>query len=343
MRRRRFLGGVSLGAVGGFAGCLRSFETTRSREPPVVEDRPDAPYVPTHSDGMAMVGVADAGDRRVAVTYTYPHRFWVVEKEDGGYVSRKVAVDADDAIHLMVSVWEPETRQVLPSTTVSVEVVRDGEVVGQETVYSMLSQRMGTHYGDNFPLDGDGTYALRVTVGGTPARRFGSLASKLGEAATAELSFEYSERERNDLSFERLGNAGDPGAVDPMQTGDRPSGVAPASLGGTPLGEATSGSLRFPAAVLDAERFGADPYLAVSPRTRHNGYVVPRTDLVAGVDGEELPLKAGLDPELGFHYGASVPTAPAAATLSVRTPPQVARHEGYETAFLSFEEMRLGG
>lgn len=339
MRRRRFLGTVGAGAAGALAGCTSAFETTRSREPPLVEDRPDAPYVPTHADGMATLGTADAGDRRVAVTYTYPHRFWVVDREDGEFVTTMTEVAPDDAVHLMVSVWEPETRQVVPASTVSVEITKDGSVVQQETVYSMLSQRMGTHYGDNFPLDGDGTYRVRVTVGGTNARRFGSLSSKLSDAASADLDFEYSESERNDLPFERHDDAGTRGAVEPMRAGDRPLGVAPDSLGGSSLGAATSGSLRFLAAVLDADRFGADPYLAVSPRTPHRGYVVPRTDLVASVDGEDVPLQSSLDPELGFHYGASLSAAPEAVSLRVRTPPQVARHEGYETAFLSFEEM----
>jgi hypothetical protein len=54
-------------------------------------------------------------------------------------------------------------------------------------------------------------------------------------------------------------------------------------------------------------------------------------------------LEPGLDPELGFHYGARVPglAVDDSVELSVDVPPQVARHEGYETAFLDVESVRL--
>ena len=42
-----------------------------------------------------------------------------------------------------------------------------------------------------------------------------------------------------------------------------------------------------------------------------------------------------LDPELGYHYGATVPALDSGEELRVVTdvPPQTARHEGYERAF----------
>lgn len=66
----------------------------------------------------------------------------------------------------------------------------------------------------------------------------------------------------------------------------------------------------FLASVVDAERFGGDPYLAGSARTPYNRLVIPGMALGASADGGASfsgSLAAGLDPELGFHYGAPVP------------------------------------
>ncbi|ELK49239.1 Tat (twin-arginine translocation) pathway signal sequence domain-containing protein, partial [Haloferax sp. BAB-2207] len=77
---------------------------------------------------------------------------------------------------------------------------------------------------------------------------------------------------------------------------------------------------------------------------------VPRLGLTATVESGgstrfDGRLEPGLDADLGFHYGASVPGLAgddATADLAVNVPPQVARHEGYETAFLEFDPVRLG-
>jgi len=63
-------------------------------------------------------------------------------------------------------------------------------------------------------------------------------------------------------------------------------------------------------------------------------------------DGEPLAsgdLRATLDPELGYHYGAALGDAADGDDLTVRveTPPQAARHAGYETAFLEMPPVTL--
>jgi hypothetical protein len=61
-------------------------------------------------------------------------------------------------------------------------------------------------------------------------------------------------------------------------------------------------------------------------------------------DGETVfddALERTLDPALYYHYGASVTGGLQSGdevTLTVPTPPQVARHEGYEKAFRQFGE-----
>ncbi|WP_312909505.1 DUF7350 domain-containing protein [Natronosalvus caseinilyticus] len=86
----------------------------------------------------------------------------------------------------------------------------------------------------------------------------------------------------------------------------------------------------------DPEAGADDRYLAVSPRTPYNHCVLPLMGLEVTVDGDSRRLTETLDHELGLHYGTALATDSNEATLEldVRTPPQVSRHRGYETAFL---------
>ncbi|RDI71400.1 iron transporter [Halopelagius longus] len=346
MQRRRVLGAFGAAASGSLAGCLGGaaslFETTNNEEPPLVENRPDAVYVPTHREGMNMVGTTDAGDLKVGLFYSYPHRFWTVDNEGGEYVVKQTPIEDDDSVHLMATPWDPETGTVVPNTGMSLEITRDGSLVSEEVIYPMLSQRMGFHYGANFPLDGDGTYEVRVSVGGIDAARFGALAGEFEDGAAGTVEFEFSTRDLNDIPYKLLEDKqGQRGALRPMEMEMEmvPTGDAPDSLPGTSLGRGTSGDAAFVGSVVEADRFGEDPYLVVSARTPHNALTIPGMALSAEADGGETysgRLTPGLDPELGFHYGASAAglSGDADATVSVDVPPQVARHEGYETAFL---------
>jgi hypothetical protein len=247
-----------------------------------------------------------------------------------------------------VTPFDPESGQVVPDTGLSVEVYRDGSLVTQETIYRMLSQQMGFHYGANFPLDGDGTYEVRVAVGGVGLRRFGGFEGRFGDPGTASVSFEYSERARNDLPYTLLSDRqGERGALEAMAMGGNPVGRTPESLPGTPLGTGSLDDAQFRAARVADSRLGGDPYLAVVAETPFNRFVLPRMGLSARVgtgDGAaETDLRPALDPALGFHYGASVPglTADSDVSVTVETPSVVARHEGYETAFLGTGSVAL--
>ncbi|WP_090386080.1 DUF7350 domain-containing protein [Natronobacterium texcoconense] len=83
------------------------------------------------------------------------------------------------------------------------------------------------------------------------------------------------------------------------------------------------------------------PYLVVSPRTLHNDYCLPFASVSsactrAGKTVFDGRLTETIDPTLGHHYGA--PLEPIEdgdeLTVGLESPPQFARHEGYETAFL---------
>ena len=344
MDRRTFLrSGVAAAGSTALAGCLGLFETeTRpTRTPPIVEDRPDGVYVPSHVEGMAMAGRAESGDYAFAVTYSYAHRFWNVNGES----TSRTDIDPDDDVHLMTVVWDPETGTVLPETGLSIEIARDGELVSQEAIYPMLSQPMGFHYGANFGLSGDGSYTVTPSVGALPTRRTGSFAGRFTEPTSAEIEFEYSQRRRDEISFEIRDDAGEAGAVDPMSMEMLPDARAPAEadLPGRILGSGESNDAVLVATVLDEPPTGIDDdgqYLAVSARTPYNRMVIPAMGLSARVTrGESMAygteLRRTLDPDLGYHYGAVVDAVESGddLTLSADVQPQTARHEGYETAF----------
>ncbi|USZ69814.1 iron transporter (plasmid) [Halorussus salilacus] len=351
MERRDFLrAGATLG-IAGLAGCTGLFETTSANAPPpVVEDRPDAVYYPTHVEGHGKPAMAEDGRYRLALVYSYPHRFWTIAGTD----TNKVSIADGDDVHLMATVWDAETGRVLPTANVSAEISRDGERVDSRDLWPMLSQNMGYHFGDNVSLDGDGTYTAEIGIGAMQARGIGDLAGAFDEPTTLEVEFEYSEAEKNDISYEELPDRqGQQGAVEAMEMEMMPvSGVPEASdFPGEVHGEATSGDAAFVAATADEtpEFVGDDlTYLVVSPRTPHNRFPLPFMSVSATLtrDGETAfddSLDAAIGPELGYHYGAEVPPVESGDELTIapESPPQISRHEGYETAFMSFEEVTL--
>ena len=352
--RRTFLGSVAAGGLVGTAGCLGALGFSRQsawRDPPLVEDRPDAVYVPAVVEGMGTYGRATAGRYGVALLYSYPHRFWTLS----GGETAKTVVEADDDVHLMVSVWDVETGRVLPlDSGVTIEIRNDGGIVTQEVAYPMLSQTMGLHYGSNYVLDGEGSYEARVQLGGLSLRRTGGYAGAFESPATATVGFEFDTDALHAVSISRPENAGDRGAVAPMGMDGVPVGRAPevASLPGRHLGSASAGDAVFEVFVATPSavdgRFGSDPFLYVSARTPHNGVVLPMMGLETALrrDGESVwasTLASGLDSEIGYHYGASVPGVREGDEVVIETtvPPQVARHDGYETAFLGMDAVSV--
>jgi hypothetical protein len=353
----------------------------------VLENRPAAVYFPTHVEGMEMAGMGSAGDYRFGLMYSYPHRFWNVNGEE----TQMTGIESSDDVHLMATVWDPETGTVLPDTGLTVEVSKGGELVTQEVIYPMLSQPMGFHYGANFGLDGDEEYTVTVSVGGMSTRRTGAFEERFGEPASADIAFEYSQSRRDEITFERtMDRAGERAARSPMMMGGggdggmdmdgggnggmdgggndsmgmdgggdgdmgmtMPLSILPTAeeLPGTTHGTATIADGRFVVQSLESPPEGVDgggAYLYVSARTPYNRMVLPAMGLAGRLErgGEtvfEGELVRTLDPEAAYHYGAAVPSVESgdALTLSMTTPPQVARHEGYETAFMETGEAAL--
>ena len=351
MRRRDVLRVAGSTSIVGLAGCTSLFETRSASEPPLAENRPDAVYYPTHVEGMKMPGMKERGGYKCALTYSFPHRFWLM-KPSG---ITKVDIKSKDSMHLMPVVWDAQTGMIPPDINPQITITQDGEQVDQFAPWPMLSQPMGFHFGDNAQLNGNGTYTVDVSIGGPSTRRTGSLAENQGDASfTFEFEFNQSTLDEisvTDLSEEKQGTKG---SVDVMDMEMLPSSQVPKpdALPGDVRGTATSGDAKFVVAMLeDASRFGGDEdqvYLAVSPRTPYNRIMLPMMSVSGtltrtGSSVFDGILQATIDPELRYHYGATVSDVQSGdeLTITVDSPPQTARHEGYETAFVDMPSMNL--
>jgi hypothetical protein len=364
MDRREFLRAVGVTGATALAGCTGAnfFEVQSSPTsiPPVPENRPNAVYYPSHVEGMRMLGTngmgnadgtngssrtgepGSTGDYAFGLMYSYPHRFWTVN----GTERSKTALQDADSMHLMASVWEPQSRTILPDTGLSVEITQGSELVSEEVIYPMLSQQMGFHYGANFELPGEGTYTAKLSVGALNTRRTAGFRGMFAEPQSTEIEFDYSEANKKEISFRTLDEkAGTKGAIEPMDMPMMPQAYAPkrSDLPGRVIGKATSGDATMFLTHLESPPAGIDgnAYLAASVRTPYNRLLIPAMALSGTLqrggttifDGE---LVRTLDPELDYHYGAAVESVRSGdqLTISVDTPPQTARHEGYETTFL---------
>jgi len=347
--RRRALLAAAAGAVT-TAGCLETLGLqTQSawRDPPLVNDRPQAVYYPAVTEGMAMYGTRSVGPYTVALMYSYPHRFWNLS----GNRTRKNVVEAADSVHLMATIWDERSGVVIPiDAGLSAEITQDGGLVAQEVIYPMLSQNMGFHYGSNFALDGNGTYTANVSIGGTRMRRTGRFAGEFSSPVTTTFEFAFDTAELYDLSFRQLPEKqGERGAVEPMGMGMAvPVGRAPPkrALPGARLGTKRSGDAAF--VVTAIRNANGATRLAVFPRTPYNRIVLPFMSLSATVSrgGQQRfggTLERTLDPEFGYHYSAAVKGLEPGDVLkiSATTPPQIARHDGYETAFIDMQPVEI--
>ncbi|ELY49614.1 iron transporter [Natronorubrum sulfidifaciens] len=378
MHRRGFLRGTAVAGSIGVAGCLERLgfeEQSAWSNPPLVENRPDAVYLPAGSEEMKSYGRAGEGEYAVELSYTLPHRFWLVAGD-----TEQVDVDANDSMHLMLTVWDTETDTVLPVNT-SLELLHDGESVdGQFTPWPMLSQRMGFHYGDNIQLPEEGTYTARIQVGPLTVDGRGGFETRFERATTLEIEFEFERSDIHDLEYDLIaeerrgsrdalplmdhsdhGSHGDEhgddhdhgGIASPESFGELghpPTSAGPPidSLPGERLGTERSADAELTALVSDVDRISDDnQYLVVCKRTPYNDCILPLAALSATIsrDGtfvlENKPLRETIDHEFGHHYGLELDALEAGdeITIGVDSPPQVSRHDGYETAFFEFEEV----
>jgi hypothetical protein len=353
MRRRTVLaaGGLALSS----AGCLDRETIGRDdawRE--LVVDPPEGIYVPSKVDSMTTYGTETVAGRTISLAATRPHSFWTLAGDE------RARADVWDhhAIHLMVTVHDADTGVVVP-TTVSTAIHGTDE----RTLWPMLSQRMGVHYGDNVPLGTDGRYTVSVRIGSTEATIAGGMDERFGQATAAEFEFGFRADEIDSLGRRLIDEdegRGEAGAVEPMDHG-RHEGHDHEhqrehdhrelkSLADPWLGSAAASDLDVAVGLLEGTRDSADHVLAVIPRTRYNRYPVPFTSLSAefrsgGDTIARAALGERLDTALGHHYattlGRELLEAADELTIVVDVPPQLSRHEGYETAFFDLDPISM--
>ncbi|WP_158059414.1 iron transporter [Halorussus halophilus] len=354
MQRRDFLRATSVAGIAGLAGCTGMFETQSARSAgqgsfTTVANRKNAVYYPTHKDEMTMLGMGGKGRYKVGLMYSLPHTFWNIS----GRNTNRAKVGEEVTAHFMATIWDKQTETVLPTANVSAELLKDGETVDSRQLWPMLSQNMGYHFGDNVNLDGDGKYTAKLDIGAMQAKRMGELQGAFGEGTTLEVEFDHSRKKLGDLGYTNLPDKqGKAGAISPMDM-KMPISQLPTKkdLPATGLAAGASGDAKFLAFTTEENpHFVADgkSYLGVSARTPYNRYPLPFMGLAATLkrDGETVfdgDFSTAMDPELGYHYGVGVDSLKSGdqLTLTVNAPPQVARHEGYETAFLQMSKMEM--
>ncbi|WP_261385013.1 iron transporter [Haloarcula hispanica] len=336
-------GGTESTPEGTEQGRGNELPTASAQELPLV-------HIPAHQDGMRMVGMAEVGPYMVAMSYTLLHDFWILTGKEKSYVQ----IEDGQGLHLMATVWDPEYNQRIPLGSPPVEVrdAASGDSVTEKSLWPMLSQQMGPHFGDNVAFPEEGEYTVQLSFDPVSARQLGEYRGRFTDAVDAEFDLLFRTDITNNIRERFVDEAGQAGALEPMETDMQPDGrlADAASLPGEHGGIIESGAAEFVVQVLRRAPAGIDssgPYLAVSARTPYNQYPLPFMGLRATVAnaGEEVrePLKAAIHPELGYHYGAPFPAIAMGddVTLSVGAPPQVARHRGYQTAFLEFDDTTL--
>lgn len=350
MRRRDFIRACGPGALISLGGCLSGDSSGSYDEayddPTARWSQPGDVYFPGHRVGMKMVGVKQQGDRTVALSYKYPARFWTVT----GRQTQRVGVENSySSIHLMVSVWDTETGTVLPvDAGLRVRILRDGELVTERALWPMLSQRMGFHFGDNISFPDHGEHSVVVDLNEVQIEREGSFADRFEDPVSLDFTYEFRRSTRNGIAKTKTyKRRGERDALSPMEMGMLPLSVAPtaASLPGQVIGEQTSGDAEF---VVTSTDVTDKTYVTISPRTPYNQFHLPQMALSMRVerDGETLfenPLTTAIGPERGYHHRALVDGLEPGdeITVSVDSPPQVARHAGYETAFLQMSDITV--
>jgi hypothetical protein len=365
MRRRDYLTALGVVASTAVAGCTSSSSTDSSsttstasnngekHERNSLADAPEGVYVPDHATAMTMEGMGRDGDFQFSAMLSSPEVFYFVE---GMEVTPSELLDEHN-LHMMASVWDPETETALPETGLSVEVLdATGQAVTQEVIYPMLSQRMGFHYGTNLALPGEGEYTVNVSVGGMEIGRTRGFEGRFSEPASVDIPLSFGQSKRSQFTESNPADAGDAGALSPMEMGMRPTGSLPAAreMPGTVLGSASTDDAQIVAGVVTETALGgSQPYLYVSPRTPYNRFPLPSMGIETTAqnveDGETKRLSRQLDPKVGYHYGIGVSEATAQAlmageaTLSVTPslPPQVTRHAGYQTAFIDMQTVDI--
>jgi hypothetical protein len=309
-------------------------------------DPPKAVYKPLHMDEMKMIGKPKSGGVAFGTMHSAPHPFLNVQSGN----KREVEVTDEQTMHLMVKPWSTEESIVPATASLSAEIKKDGQFLGSPTMWPMLSQPMGFHFGENVSLDGPGTYTVDIRLTPPTSKMTEPAEAVFGEPISKTIEFEVGER---DLQYGQnaIPGSGDKGATKPKM-GKKGQLAKANDLPGTFLGSKKSDDAGFAMTKLtDVPRFdaGDKAYLAVSPRTPYNRYPLSNMSLSATIerDSETIfddSLTDTLDAELGLHYGTALDSLKSGDEITVSVDggrPNVSRHAGYDTAFLDIGDVTV--
>lgn len=344
MKRRRFLAAGGAAGLAATAGCLGVFADYGRDVPSTVSEPPDGVYRPTYVAGRNVVGTADAGGLRVGLAYTIPHRYWSVSGATTTFHEPEGSAEA----HLEVVLFDGDGRVVPVSPGTDIVVKLDVGAVDTATLQPVLSPHHGFYLGSNSSMPSQGSFTAEVTVDAASLPRYGDWSGVLSEQVTASIPLTWEPSDIQLVRYEELEDAGSAGAP-PLLDDELPVARAPApdALPGEAVGEATvDDAVLVVRAVPDGSRFveGDGTYLYVSPRSRYNRVPLPSLSLsgtlsTATGGSTALDFAAAVDHAAGYHLGATVDGVSSGdeVELVVEDPPQVRRHEGYETAFLQMD------
>jgi hypothetical protein len=344
-----------------------------------VEDPPEAVYVPSHRDPFVMQSPVTAGDYALMPHFSYPHRFWLVDGDETEEVLPTLD-DSLHLMVAFWDRQTGQLLPVDAGATLSVSRDGDPvETVAPWPMLSQtMGFHFGDNI--PLSGDGTYTVEVTVNPL-REVRKTGGFADRFEETRTTTFEFEWTDDRRrslvDDIEYIEEDQRGEPGALEPMQHGEMGMGDGNMSMDGegtsadsgaasgggpdmgdmpgpslrpaeeypgTDLGVHESGDATFVVRYLEDSRLatGDGGYLLVSPRTPYNRLPLPDLSLSLSLPEETLGLTQTLDDELGVHYGGSVDlSAGEQFDLVVDGPPQVARHRGYETAFLEMPPMTV--
>ena len=88
-----------------------------------------------------------------------------------GTREREITPTKKTSFHLMVDLTDARTHWAIPYATVWATIKKGSKVIFDERQWPMISEYMGSHYGNNVTLPGAGRYQLSLLVSPPVAAR----------------------------------------------------------------------------------------------------------------------------------------------------------------------------
>lgn len=344
-----------------------------------VEDPPDQVYKPTHRESMVMDPMIQAGDYTLLPHFTYEHTFWLMRgggdpveeaPEAPGIHLMFAAIDSETGEQIPLDIVsdievrqdgeQVDRRDPWPMIAQSMGMHFGDNIPLEfgsyevEIQLSPINARKTGAFAGRFEESQTATYTFeydedtrRELVDGIEWLP----EDEWGEPGALELMDHDGHGDHDDHGDTHDDHGSHDGHDDDHDDhghddhGGHPEMDLPpaAEYPGTDLGVYSSGDADFVVRHLEDSRLAenGDDYLLVSPRTPYNRIPLPdmRLSVTGDLDGD---LVQTIDDELGHHYGLTADLDGVDSfDIVVGTPPQVARHQGYETAFIEMPAMTV--